>query len=159
MWGCIRFTGSVLRIGHLYTFCSMYYIYLNIRQPQHPSQSLVFRMIALHNVFNSYVSRSQTTYFSGGELVKCSGMWGWDNMVVEDLGLLEFDVMWCFVIGWMAPSLLKECSSFIFSDEAVRKEKDFFCCLLLKMEALWSFKMSGITHPVTHYHIPEDLNS
>lgn len=74
MWGCIRFTGSVLRIGHLYTFGSMYYIYLNIRQPQHSSQSSVFRKIAIHNVFNSYVSRSQTSYFSGGEMVKHSEM-------------------------------------------------------------------------------------
>lgn len=36
--------------------------------------------------------------------------------------------------------------------------KNVSACLTLTMKVLWSFKMSGITHPVTQHHIPRDLN-
>ena len=34
----------------------------------------------------------------------------------------------------------------------------FFDCLTLMIKMLWSFEISGTTHPTTLYYNPEDLN-
>ena len=34
----------------------------------------------------------------------------------------------------------------------------FLDCVSFKITAAWSFEMSGIAHPMTQHHIPEDMN-
>jgi hypothetical protein len=70
------------------------------------------------------------------------------HITVFQIILMKIQVLFCWVIGWVLPSISKDSIAIIFKAQAV-KDDQFWTTWCMQMKALWCFKMCGTTCPVT----------